>query len=355
VNNTNLNKTNNSKIPINSTLKAILHDNKNYKSISRKNSSINSSNKANNILASVFVSTPNDFPTNVSIKNNPNLFLKSKNEYEKYSKCVIKSGLLYLLKANLATPVYVNLNSNALTIQDNLSINSIIQVIMLNKILRVTQIYKGTNCFDIIEEKNKDNFTVQLCAMNKDDMESWILGILEFKECLLQNKFEIIDANLNAFKKEKNINQLNPISNIVNNNGDISKDSKDKIIVIKNTPLKSFESSNFLYYTNTLAPPTSESITTTKSSEILTKILNDQKREEIAQRQIKRRVEDQIRKVKEANQKIILEQKKLARENSMTKKKELIIISQKIEEKADNFQKKILKNVLNNLHKLNVS
>jgi hypothetical protein len=240
--------------------------------------------------------------------------------------------------------------------------------VVLEKILRVTQTYSGTTCFDIIEEK-KEALPLQLCAETKEEMDEWIVGILEFKECLLKDKFQIIDANANAFKKEEK-KKADIKKDIKQGKGIVPTLAKGKLggkgkgIGGKgkgpNPSLSNSElpfkpptiSPETLYYTNSFTPST-EIVEITETDETLTKILNDKKREEIAQRQIRREIEDKIRKVKEAHQKILLQEKKMVKKNAVNKKKQIAVATQKIEDQAKKMEKQILSNALKSMQQMN--
>jgi len=309
---------------------------------------------------------PGIFPKNVTFLPNFNIQMKDKATYAKHEKCKIETGLLYLLKMDqvidpndkskhiqglTCKPVFISLNEKTFSVQTNEVPNSLIQAIILEKISRVTQTYKGTTCFDIIEEK-KELSPLQLCAETKDEMDQWIVGILEFKECLLREKFELIDANANAFAKKDEA----PKEDVKNGKGIVPPKAPKRVLnplSTKEVPIKPVVVPDALYYINTFAP-TSEVQEITETDEVLTKILNTQKREELAQRQIRRQIEDKIRKVKEAHQKILLEQKKIAKKNASNKKKEIALASQRIENLAKKQQKGILNKALKDMQTVNV-
>jgi len=311
---------------------------------------------------------PGIFPTNVTFLINLNLDMKAKATFAKYTKCKEKSGLLYLLKNEdiadkndpskhskgiTLRPILIVLNEFSFSVQDNQIPQSLIQAIILEKILRVTQTYKGTTCFDIVEDKKELN-PIHLCAENKDEMDEWIVGILEFKECLLKEKFEIIDANTNAFAKKEDPKKENK-EDIKRGKGvvpPIKPPTPVNPLAKVEVPVKPVIIPDALFYTNTFAP-TSEVQEITETDVTLTKILNDKKREEIAQRQIKRQIEDKIRKVKEAHKRILLQEKKMAKKNSANKKKEIAIETQKIENNAKKQENDILNSALKNMQKMN--
>lgn len=305
---------------------------------------------------------PGIFP-NLTFVTNPNLAMVLKKTFSTLQKCKQKTGLLYYVNmANIkdknhpgnhiqqlqARPSYVVLNEHAFSVQDNQTPHSLVRAIGIEKILRVTQTFKGTTCFDVIEEK-KENKPLQLCGESKDEMDEWIVGILEFKECLLKEKFEIIDANANAFAKTPSKSDIKHGKGMVppmqpdHHNTPNNKESIPTPIVAPDA----------LYYTNTFTP-TSEIQEITETDKALTKILNDKKREELAQRQIKRQIEDKIRKVKEAHKKILLQQRKMAHKNALNKKKEIAVETKKIEDQAKKKEKEILNDALKNMQKMNV-
>ncbi len=324
----------------------------------------NQENKANNKDPKKPPLPPGIFPPNVKFIFNTYLDMKEKATYVKNTKCKEKTGLLYLLKVQevldekdptkkekkvTLKPSYISLSETSFSVQNNQIPQYLVQAVLLNKILRVTQEYKGTTCFDIIEEK-KEMTPLQFCAESKDEMDEWIIGILEFKECLLKERFEIIDANSNAFAKK-------PDKLDVKNGKGVVPPKRPpppvNPLAKVETPVKPVVIPDALYYTNTFAP-TKEVQEITEADETLTKILNNKKREELAQRQIKRQIEDKIRKVKEAHKKIMLQERKMAKRNAANKKKEIALANQKIEDNAKNKQKKILDDAAKKMDNLNV-
>ena len=205
---------------------------------------------------------------------------------------------------------------------------------------------------EIVEEK-KELTPLQLCSETKDEMDEWIVGILEFKECLLKEKFELIDANANAFAAnhpKENKEDIKAGKGIV----------PPKIVppvpspfAKVETPVKPVVVPDALFYVNSFAP-TSEVQEITETDATLTKILNNKKREELAQRQIKRQMEDKLRKVKEASKKIELQIHKQAKAAAANKRKEIAIATQKIEASAQKQEKNILNNALKNMNAMDV-
>jgi hypothetical protein len=346
----------------------------------RKLSSRNSSNKSNStnftvprgaILSSNNTGIPINktgiYPTNTKFLQNDYLDIEMKDTYQSYTKCKVKTGLLYNIKVSdykepstgevtkmiYAKPCLTSISENSFMIQENQTPQSLIQALMLEKIIRVTQTYKGTNCFDVVEEK-KETQPIQLCAESKEEMDQWIMGILEFKECLLKDKLEVIDANANAFTVKRD-------------NKKIEEEIREGKGVIPEVPVATNKLSlptvlnkvkreipDALFYTNTFAP-TKETKEVEETDETLARIMNDKAREELSQRQIKREVEDKIRKVKEAHDKILLQEKILSKQKARDKKKELAAATNKIEEKTNSLQKKILAEALMKMQTMNVS
>ena len=291
------------------------------------------------------------FPQGVTFLVNPNTKMRNKEMFQKHAKCKILSGLLYLLtkgsvpdpfdptvykKGITLKPVYILLTEESFSIQENQLKNSLNSV-SLERITRVTQEYLGTTCFDIIVEKKEP---IQLCAESKFEMDDWIIGILEFKECLLKGNFELIDANANAFSKTKLVTDK-PI------------ERKSTGYNLVERPVKPIEIPDSLYYNNN--NPTIASKEIAETDVTLTRILNQRKREELAQRQIKRQIEDKVREVKEAHLKILRQQKLLAKKNSLNKQKELAMQTKKIEDDAVKAEQKILNNALHSMSSMSVN
>jgi len=317
------------------------------------------------------------FPKHAVLKNNANLDMKLKSTYTKNSKCHEKTGLLYLLrnekvkdetdptklnKVITIKPQYVILNEKSLSVMDDQSPLSLVKSIPIDKIARCTQQYTHSHCFDIVEEKRGAPLT--LCSDTKAEMDGWIVSILEFKECLLKEKFELIDANSNAFIREHK--QMQQVQNsirkghgvvphpLIDTPPVVSKQaSANDPSAIVETVTRINQIPEALYYKNTYTP-SPEIMEITETDEALTKILNDKKREEIAQRQIKRQIDDKLRRVKEAHKKIVKEQKKLMKKNLIQKEKEIAIATMKIESLAKKEEKKVLIHALHSMQQMNV-
>jgi len=315
------------------------------------------------------------FPPGAKYSDNKRVDMLRKNFYAKNKKCVEKTGLLYYYfedeiknqanstlnkKFGAIKPAYVILNENTFSIFDNRAPESLLKVVKVEKILRVTQQYQGSTCLDLIEEK-KELHPIVLCTETPDEMDEWIVAILEFKECLLKEKFEIIDANANTFatkeeEKKGIVNQMKgrpgyfPKPIVIPPPKPVKFIGRKKTVELIEKPKPVRDA---LYYTNTFAP-TSEILEITETDKALTKILNDNKREEIAQRQMKRQIDDKIKRVKEAQKKILKEEKKLAKKNAENKKKEIAVQTQKIENLAKTQEKTILTNAFRSLKQINV-
>jgi hypothetical protein len=243
-------------------------------------------------------------------------------------------------------PVIAILNQNSFTLQSSNSKGSIISSILLPKLERVVQQYKGTTCFDLIE-KGKESKPIQVCTESKDEMDSWILSALEFKECLLKEKFELIDANANAFKARgpagKNGKNGKRKGKGFGRGRGKGKDGKRGKNIVEQGDVASIDS---LYYNNNYEP-TPEAQEVASADKILNKILNDQRREEIAQRQIRRQVEDKIRKVKEAHKRIQEQKKLMAKKRALQKKRKKSPLQlKKLNKKLNMMKRKSFKTLL---------
>jgi hypothetical protein len=321
-----------------------------------------------NVQEPVKSAPPSPFPENTREEKSEFLNIKDKDGYSKDTKCDKKTGLLYTIKdsrqrdlndptkyiySHVVTPVYVILNTNSFSISTNTSPESIIRSLILEKIDKIKQTYKNTACFDLIDDQ-KSSKPLTVCASTKSEMDSWIVSILTYKECIIKD-VKIIDANKNAFKKpEINGPPKNPLTHLF---GPLSrKKIGNKTISIQtegtNPNLKA-EARDPYFYTNEHKKD-AQTAEVEESDETLTRILNDRKRLELAQRQIKRQVEDKIRKVKEAHKKIIERNKLLARRNYLNKKKELAAITKKIEDGAKKEEGDILKGAMEKLTSMDV-
>ena len=302
------------------------------------------------------------FPPNVDFQENRDIDMSTKESFKSHAKCKQKTGILYFISEDHkhhknAKPVFIVLNENSFSIMLNKLPNSLIKSVILERILRVTQANTKTTCFELIEDK-KETTPIKICSETKEEMDEWIVAILEFKECLLKEKFELIDANSNAFAKdsakrkkiEANIKKgkgYTPHAKIFR-----TATATDPAAIVEtiNKPLGVQEA---LFYTNTFTP-TQEILEIKETDDELTKILNDKKREEIAQRQIKRQLDDRLRAAKEAHAKVVLEQKKLVRKNIIQKKKAIAIATHKIEALAKTQEKKVLMEALHSMQEMNV-
>jgi hypothetical protein len=149
------------------------------------------------------------------MQNNPKM-IENKEElqrYVTYSKCQHKTGVLGLVKdavpniinpsVILATPIFLALNKNNLSFFLSTKTISLFNIIKLERILRITQRFANTFCFDIVENEVENSALlkgpVSLCAPNILEMKQWIDAIEEFKECsvslnpMLNNKRVIAD------------------------------------------------------------------------------------------------------------------------------------------------------------------
>jgi len=122
-------------------------------------------------------------------------------ENTKYSKCNLKSGFLYLVKNSdklgknplfiNAIPIYVEMNMNGISFQMGVMQKSSFNQVSLVNILKITQKFSNSFCFEIIEneviQKSLAKIPVTLCAKDYQTMISWVSAIQQFKNCL--NKF----------------------------------------------------------------------------------------------------------------------------------------------------------------------
>jgi len=283
-------------------------------------------------------------------------------------KCDKRTGMLYTLKEDnyrdptnpmkmvngwSLTPDYIMLSVKSFNLQSRITADGSIRAIMLPKIEKIKQSHKNTACFDIIEEGRLDK-PMSLCADSKKEMDDWIVAILEFKECILKENAEVIDGNTNAFKKV-NFSLLNKLPHTV---GPLAGAQPNDGLQTKPAPAKDVpgqvKAKDPYYYNNTFNKP-GNTVEIKETDEKLTQILNDKKRLEIAQRQVKRQVEDKIRQVKEAHLRIVKENKALSARNSANKAKQLQTETKKIEDTATKQQNKILDAAVKKMADMDVS
>ena len=130
-----------------------------------------------------------------------------KNSY-KTTPCVIKTGLLYLFNSHgkigkilKSKEMFIKLTPNIFSISKSLK-SLPLHRIPLNMILRITQIYLKTFCFDIVLVHFPfDRLTI--CTRSHKQMNEWIHAILAFKHCKSNVSREI--RNNNTLLKFSNI------------------------------------------------------------------------------------------------------------------------------------------------------
>jgi len=206
----------------------------------------------------------------IVLQNNPQMIENKEklNKYITFSKCQHKTGVLSLVKdtvpnaidpsALLVTPIFVALNKNNLSFFLSTKSISLFNIIKLDNILRITQRFSNSFCFDIIENdvKNLALLTgpVTLCASNILELKQWIDAIEEFKECqvninpMLNNKRVIADfQKINTLLTDKmnkqapntkklyydNVKAYKPSEKRIANEIKISNQLKNIINVIK--------------------------------------------------------------------------------------------------------------------------
>jgi hypothetical protein len=171
---------------------------------------------------------------NPQFPDNPSLV----EENTKYAKCQEKTGVLALVKENpeddnthdgedmetqsdfntiIATPIYLSLTQQNLSLFTNFNSNSLFQTIHLSDITRIIQPKKfiHTFCFEIISIKKLSAYAessakvlqspLTLCGLSSSQMKEWVNAIQEFKQCHLNINQTSGDKILYDFEK---VNEL---------------------------------------------------------------------------------------------------------------------------------------------------
>lgn len=124
---------------------------------------------------------------------------KMRDNFISYSKCENKSGFLGLVKSVKpkksdpevieAFPIMVTLNLHTISFFLSTRAKSIFNNIKLERVLKITQRFPGTYCFDlVVNHVNKKGQPVEpfsLCAESLEKMNEWIDALDEFKQCQL--------------------------------------------------------------------------------------------------------------------------------------------------------------------------
>jgi hypothetical protein len=164
----------------------------------------------------------------------------------KYDRCKFKSGVSHFLVERPGPKVrslkvkgcYITLTPKSVFFFKSFKKSDLYASIRVNKIIRITQNYSGTNCFDI--HYGNDNLgnslkEVTLCYKTKKNFNEWIKAFIDFKKChIVQangNKNNQVKMMKNSKQREEQL--LNKISYISNN----KKPSRD--IVYKSNIKKS--------------------------------------------------------------------------------------------------------------------
>lgn len=137
-----------------------------------------------------------------------------------YSKCVHKSGILGLAKtfspnrlnpdAIVIIPMYVTMSPDNLSFFLSPESITLFNHISLSNILKITQTYIGTSCFDVvINDLNLTSLNkgkVTLCAKDDNHMKDWVEKIEEFKGC--QGEQDPLASNKKVLVDFKKVNKL---------------------------------------------------------------------------------------------------------------------------------------------------
>ena len=154
----------------------------------------------------------------VSFKENPKLKGHSLNQLIKNTKCIEKTGFLYILdsfpspgKTNLATKkVFISLTPDLISIFTSTKKEDLKDTIKTKKILRITQMYKGTLCIDIHQQIGTESLPIKVvtfCMKSKNSLNEWITAFVEFKKC------EIVESeDLNINKSSTSISNIHELA-----------------------------------------------------------------------------------------------------------------------------------------------
>ena len=142
---------------------------------------------------------------------------KVKALHSSFSVCKEKSGLLNHLKSAkkfnlIVSPVFIRITPRQINFFNSFEKGSLFKSLNLNEIIRITQQYTNTNCFDIETRVNTNSVVEKttLCSISKKMPNNWINAILEFKKCKIivnpveiKNKLNIESRNMNTVHEEQ--------------------------------------------------------------------------------------------------------------------------------------------------------
>ena len=157
---------------------------------------------------------------------NPDLDFLNKEEIKqltKDEKCTIKSGLIYMIEKAKSyvseiklVQVYLKADTSTIKLFQSSNPASEFHEIKMPNFIKIGQIFKGSNCFDLIagQEPNgpqdikSKRGGLTLCTLNQKEEQNWVSGLMKLKECVSGVK---TDQNLLAdFQKlNQNIHNIN--------------------------------------------------------------------------------------------------------------------------------------------------
>lgn len=268
----------------------------------------------------------------IYISNNK-ISKKLKKAYSKETPCEFKKGLLYIIdqaiknKKIRAREIFINLNSYDMNLYQDINENLSVKTIILNEILKITQTYSNTFCFDLVLI-NKPSDLTTFCTKTEKSMNEWIHAILAFKHC-----------NDNVIRMRKNYKT-------------ILKFESNKLAKNKNYDLKS------LFYDGKDTAFKKNSFTISKDKIIkkhLSNIAHTMEMSSIAHNQLRRRFAGKIKEAKKFANKIVQKQEMIKKMletqalNQAQKEQNLFILEHKHKEL------KLLREFENRITKMKVS
>jgi len=289
--------------------------------------------------------------------NKTNQFSLIRNEH-----CVLKSGVSHILvgypgpkvKSLKVKGCYVTLSPESVFFFKSFKKSDLFASLKVNEIVRITQNYPGTNCFDIHSGNDNSGNSLQqvtLCYKTKKDLNEWINALIEFKKChIVQvNKDNgIYRINGNNGKKGNKV-----INGIKRNNGN----KNHQVELIKNPKKREENLLKKISYVSDFKKPQQDIVYKSILKKSVANLLKTYKKGFVAEKRLKRimlgNLEKEAHKMeknenKEISVKSLVDRRLLKeRENEIKliklehKQKELTLINQ-AKEKLEKLRVKLI-------------
>merc|ERR1711957_1055490 len=179
--------------------------------------------------------------SSTKIKYITNKHINTKKNYETYSKCKVRTGLIYLLRNSeklpmelTLQPIFGRINLNTFNFYLNDMAKTKFYSIKLLDILKLSQNPKLTihNCFNIIlnqiDAKKLLKGPMSICFKNNKKMKDWMKTISEFKECQIDTS--------NGKKQNKVLIDFGKVNKLIKNPKKVPEkklyyDNSNKVVV----------------------------------------------------------------------------------------------------------------------------